>query len=556
MTALDPKPAGQAPVALRSPDEVMRLARLGSMHLSRLSFSRSLIRTVRARGWTVTRSVWEMDAAGYGHAVYRVDMAGVVCSLVAFSHYLPPESRIDRVIAAAWDTTYVLYDGMPDAAALARLQATVPRQEASRYSPRELILARANRSVRVFDETVAALASGRQPDHGMIREIGYILRTTAVYGNGKFGIADRNRVVAIPGLEGAFAAEMLTVWLIRAFSVDLVEHCARRASPAKAVPVDPRIRRDIGVGNSTGLGMAPFLVRHPALLHSWIAARETALMRVRALPGFEPADRARLSRITGIAREKAGFWQSSDEGQQVRIIGLRDDLDRFSGWIADSPCPDALFRRALAGLAVEAVELVISLLIDAFGALSDDLVPSMAVDEGLVAQIDGATTCGQLLDAIDARFSWATEMDFLQDDATARFWYTSQEKLEPRLGWRGDDEGEALELPLGVAREVHRLAQHLHTLPAATPLRNVLRDAPDLRYALRRVQIAADYPYGEIRDNILAADHRPRDIMRCKLSFLGCEFYDPSSDLGLKVRFFQGAPYPDNPAAEAGDGLW
>ena len=110
------------------------------------------------------------------------------------------------------------------------------------------------------------------------------MRTTAVYGNGKFGIADRDEIADREEFAAPFQAEMLTVWLIRAFTVDLVEHRARALAPATAVRLAPALRRRFGVGNSTGLGMAPFLMRHPLLLHRWMTARETALARVRALP--------------------------------------------------------------------------------------------------------------------------------------------------------------------------------------------------------------------------------------------------------------------------------
>ena len=38
----------------------------------------------------------------------------------------------------------------------------------------------------------------------------------------------------------------------------------------------------LGVGNSTGLGMAPFLINHPQLLNNWINAKETALAEFEA----------------------------------------------------------------------------------------------------------------------------------------------------------------------------------------------------------------------------------------------------------------------------------
>ncbi|MFM9745459.1 hypothetical protein ACKI2C_48740, partial [Streptomyces brasiliscabiei] len=95
----------------------------------------------------------------------------------------------------------------------------------------ELVLARANRSVRLFDHVVESLAAGRQPDAAALEATGYLMRTTAVYGNGKFGIADRARIADRPELEGPFRAEMLSVWLIRAFTVDLADHLAALKAP-------------------------------------------------------------------------------------------------------------------------------------------------------------------------------------------------------------------------------------------------------------------------------------------------------------------------------------
>ena len=51
----------------------------------------------------------------------------------------------------------------------------------------------------------------------------------------------------------------------------------------KAINLDPEICRNLGIGNSTGLGMAPFIVNHPTLLNNWILARETALKKIREI---------------------------------------------------------------------------------------------------------------------------------------------------------------------------------------------------------------------------------------------------------------------------------
>src|ERR1700691_849943 len=93
----------------------MRLDRLGASHPTRLSFLRTLIRRASRDGWRVRRSQWMMDDAGYGCEIYAVDTGPRTYSLVAFSTPLDDSRRTDRVIAEAWDTSYVLYDGAPGA---------------------------------------------------------------------------------------------------------------------------------------------------------------------------------------------------------------------------------------------------------------------------------------------------------------------------------------------------------------------------------------------------------------------------------------------------------
>ena len=162
------------------------------------------------------------------------------------------------MIATAWDATFTLFDGTPSAADIKRLERNVPLQEAGRISAKELSLSRANRSVRLFEYVVKELAQGRQPERSRLEQTGYLMRTTAVYGTGKFGAADRSTLVGRPEMQAPFQAEMLSVWLTRAFTIDLVEHLAAEQGGVKAVKLDPTLRRFLGVGNSTGLGMAPF----------------------------------------------------------------------------------------------------------------------------------------------------------------------------------------------------------------------------------------------------------------------------------------------------------
>lgn len=543
-------------LALRPPDVVMRLARMGSAHQTRLSFLRALLRRVIAENWRVMRPRFDIDARGVGVALYVVDIDGRRCSLVAFAHDLPAEQRSDRVIAEAWDATFALYDGVPDAAEIARLALNVPRQEAGRYQASELVLARANRSVRLFDAVVAALSAGRQPDAAAVEATGYLMRTTAVYGNGKFGIADRDPLAARPEFAGPFRAEMLTVYLIRAFTLDLVEHLARLKAPGRAAALAPDLRRRFGIGNSTGLGMAPFLVRHPALIDRWISARETALALARAQPRASmPQKRVFLHALVR-SQGLVAAWATEDPVQAARLPVLSRDLDRLAGFtpraLDDSHPWDALYRFAEAELSLEGQELTATLVIEPNGAFVDHLADDMALDEADGFRIDGRIACGELLGRIRRHYAWAFAHDFRDAAETQRFWYVSEEKLEPRLGDRFREAGAEREQPLAIARDVVALAGALTARPPGEPVARFLLDQPQHRHTVRRVEIAVRHPYAEIRDNLIGAELRAIDILRLKLAFFGVTRFDPRSDRWLRITLFQGAPFPH----ELGDRDW
>ena len=537
-------------IFLRDPAKVMGLERMGSFHQTRLSFMRTLLRRLDRERWSIECPVWRIGATGEGLAIYRARGPQSTYSLVCFAHHLEPEERTDRVIAERWDATFTLMDGEPSEADLGRLAANVPLQEAGRCSERELVLARANKSVRLFEHVVERLTAGSQPDADQIEAVGYLMRTTAVYGNGKFGTADRAHIADRREFAGPFQAEMLTVWLIRTFTVELAEHLAKSRSPHSAVRLEPSIRRRLGVGNSTGLGMAPFLVNHPALLHTWMLARETALARVRALPGAAPAAIERFAETLARAAQQVAGWRTVDDRQRARIIVLGRDLECLSARIAngvlDGERPwDALYRWGEDNLSVEGQEMLVSLLMEPHGELIDGLADSMNVDESASFHIDGAMPVSRAKALIERDYHWALDTDYERDDAVARFWYVSEEKLEPRLGERHAEPGAELEQPLATVRDVTRLYRALSDAADDDSLANVLLRHPEHRHAVRSVQITARYPYAEIRDNLISASIVPVDMLRCKLSFFGATRFDPRSDRWVRITMYKDAPFPD-----------
>jgi hypothetical protein len=547
---------------MRPADQVMRLDRMGAAHQTRLSFMRAILRRVKREGWQVTRPVWDVDDSGVGVAVYQARGPERTYSLICYANDLPPEKRSDRVIATEWDASFALFDGVPERADIERLRDNVPKQEAGRCSGKELVLSRANRSVRLFDYMAGCLAKGEQPAREEIDKVGYLMRTTAVYGNGKFGLADRAVYAARPEAGGPFRVELLAVWLIRSFTVDILEHMARVKGGDKAVALDKTLRRRLGVGNSTGLGMAPFVVNHPMLLNAWMVARETAIARVRALPAASVAERARFEELVHRARAGLPRWRTPDERQSQRVCDLAGDLDRLGAHVAagalDGPMPwNALVEWSESNLTLEGQEAVLSLMLEPYGDLVDELSGEMSADESAPFPIDGRMSVGRLIGLARDQFGWALELDFNAPAETARFWYVSEEKLEPRLGERHEEDGAELEQRLGIGREVVGMLEALESEDRDAIVADFLLRHPEHRHAARRVQLAAALPYAEIHDNVLSDRMMPIDILRCKLAFFGASRFDPKSDRWVRITMYADAPFPDEiHGMDADDWAW
>ena len=532
--------------ALRSPGLVMDLERLGTLMPSRLSFARSLIRQMARQRWHITRSHFELDAGGFGEVIYRLQTPNGRYHVVIFSRHLEDERRTDRVIAEAWDVTFGLIEGDVDHSLFTTLAENVPLQEAGRQHPRLLVISRANKSLRNFDTFVQALSAGQQPPVDAIREVGYLYRTTAVYGNGKFGIADYGRLQDNPDFQHPFSAQMAAVYVLRQFSIEQVEHLAQQAAPQTAVALGEELQRYLGIGNSTGLGMAPFLIRHPQLINQWISAREQALALAKAQVPTE-ASRARLLALCQRARQYLAETEVEDADQAASNKVVVDELDDNLPWLEQVALTDNLWQQLTdwseAAQSVATQELLNTLLIELYPEVVDPLEDGMAVQEKLDLVPDMPLV--QLKQIIETQFDWALQEDFTAPEACHWFWYNSVEKEEPRLGVRATDPGVAKELPLAIAPRVQKvhgaLAAFLEENPQALSIDFLLAEPAHME-CVRRIQTMAATQYGEIRANLWHRDMKPMHLLRTKLSFLGANRFDPRGDRWVRVTFFQGAP--------------
>ncbi|MDH4566479.1 hypothetical protein E8E95_07295 [Pseudomonas sp. BN414] len=535
-----------ASLPMRPASLVMDLERLGSLHQSRLSFMRSLVRRIMRERWQIEAQRFELDADGYGTVIYRIRTRSDLFSFVLFSQYLAPEKRNDRVIASEWDLTMALCEGDVDDAYVDYLRRNVPLQEAGRLDAKVMVLSRANRSMRNFDSVVDALAQGRQPEIGQIAKVGYLYRTTAVYGSGKLGMADWEKVSRKhPDFARPFSAEMFTCFMLRNFSLQQAEHIARRRSPTTAVPFEPAIKRYFGIGNSTGLGMAPYLINHPQLISRWIEMRELALARILAIHPVAPARKARFPELVDRAIRHIEETFTEDQWQTGNNQRVLADLRNLHDSLGQAPLDSwqALQEWALAHASLQGQELVNCILLELHPELVDELEDRLALPEQLQLQPEMAAQ--QLKALIESCYDWALAIDFEADGAQETFWYRSEEKQEPRLGSCSLDEGKEKQMPLGIGYLVQQCHRQLAGYLAQHPQHNVARfllGHPEQRSIVRRIQGMATTHYGEIRANLLDRDVLPMHLLRCKLSFFGVSKFDPRSRLWVRNTMFQGAP--------------
>ena len=537
-------------VSLRPAEKIMRLSRLGSCHQSRLSFLRILLRRISTEKWKFQRQVFDISDDCSGTAVYTYQLPNRTYSLVAFAHKISDDDRSDRVIATKWDATFTLFDGLPSKGDIERLNNNVPNQEAGRVTEKEITLSRANKSVRLWDYVVDCLSKGRQPDIHEIEKVGYMMRTTAVYGSGKFGAVDYNDISERSEFKAPFQAEMLTVYMIRAFVMDLLQHAAKVKNPTEWVELEPRFCEMLGVGNSTGLGMAPFLINHPQLLNNWINAKETALARIRSLKAPKPKCIDLFKNYIKRSNYLIESWHSEHELQIAKLNELRLDKALLDEYVEKfnfkTPYPfNYLYSWAEETLGEEAQELLVSLILEPFGELVDDLSGGMSDKKQFSSKIKGSMLIGEFLRKTEQHYAYALKINWENSKNNELAWYISEEKLEPRLGNRFTENGIAFyEQPLQPGRDVARMHFDLSKWKHNKSIAEFLMKHPEHRHIIRRCQIVFNNPYAEIKDNTISSEVIPIDLLRAKLSFFGAFHFDPRSDRWVRINMFKGAPLP------------
>ena len=526
----------------------MNLKNLGSYHPTRLSFSRQLIITLIRENWIFKFQDWKINKLGKGYCVISVENKKDVFSLIIFSHLIKDEERSDRVIAEKWDFTFSLFTGIPNEKELKHLKKNVPLQENGDHLKKQLTLSRANKSTRLFNHFLENLSNGLQPEFEQVKKIGYLLRTTAVYGNGKFGISDYNFKSDSKILRNGFWAEMLTVYMLKIFSIEYVNFLAKNKSK-NYTKLNDNISDYLGTGNATGLGMAPFVVNHPKLIHKWINTKQTLIKIALDQKTLSKNKLKLFLLLLENSKKHINQWEVEDKKQKKLINQSRKEIDQiinskllFKILNSDYPLKKLLLK--FNGINNETREVLYSIFLELFPKVTDSYSGKMNASDKVTLNTN--YSIAKIKSLIKLNYSWALKINFNHSSSKYFFWYVSETKQEPRLGLSKEDHGYEKRLPLDIAKQISDLNETLKKMPNKMKISEFCLKHHKFKSIIKRVLINEKHQFSEIHENLEDKKMRPIDILRFKLSFFGACKFDPKSNLWTRITLFQGVPLPKN----------
>lgn len=568
MMALDTLPAAAGldiATLMRAPARIMRPEKLAAFQPSRVSASRALMSRAVRQQWSIQCRRFDIDASGRGVADYRIDIGGWRFSFPVYSFAPSSEGRTGRIIGRAWDMMGALVEGDMSPADFETTGRELPKLYEGRATPGTLIWCRSNRSGRFFDTAQQALVAGRQPDVAALAQSCYLMRNTGLDGNGTFGTKAFLTYEADHPLRWSLAAQMLCAYMMRVFAQDLVHHLARLANPA-AAPLAPELRRFLGVGNGSALGLMLFVNNHPRLIDRWIGIRETALAHAKNLDLSVDGREVRqlialIDKAIVFRRQDRAEYEALTRSEIIAddLVVVREALGRLAARLSAG---EVLPVRPLADLCAsldgrivpEALETLHAILIELVPDIADRLVDTLALDEELTGRPD--MPLGRLIEIVRDEYAWAFALDLTSEASSRYVWYKSATAEEPRRGPRSEAE-DAVNLGLDLARFIVRLEADLVRQDPRLSTARFLISHPQHRAIVTRVQALAGSLYHSPYADIMSEEFVPAHITR--LLNVGLHGIDKTRDFlnrNLRGVMFHGAPLPEDLRSGTADDHW
>ena len=289
---------------------------------------------------------------------------------------------------------------------------------------------------------------------------------------------------------------MMLVYLVRQFTFDQVNHIAESKNPGKATKLDPNIARNLGIGNSTGLGMAPFIVNHPTLLHNWIYCREKALKEIRSIEKVNDSDFNIFKNCLTKSQSSINSWLTDSKFQISKINSLKSDLIKFNQYI-EKECSikkkylwNIIYTWIEKNLGEECIEYIVSMMMEPYDNIIDPLINYMSSEEEKYFNIPAHRKISELKTILENNYKSIIKIDFNKKTVAILIFGLYQKiKRNPELliGMKSMDA--ELEQPLAIARDIKKLYEKVIKTKQSNTIAEFLLSNDDVRHVVRRAFI-------------------------------------------------------------------
>ena len=229
----------------------------------------------------------------------------------------------------------------------------------------------------------------------------------------------------------------MLVYLIRQFTFDQVNHIAKCKNPQKSIQLDDKVSRSLGIGNSTGLGMAPFIVNHPTLLNNWILAREKSLKKIREIKTIALKDKELFLNCLSNSYKNIASWNTDSDFQKKKINQLIIDLKKLNQYLKsefdfNKNYPfNELYLWIEKNLNEECIEYTVSMMMEPYSEIVNPYIKEMSSDEEKYFNIPTDRTISDLRNILENKYKEIIKIDFSKKENNQNFWFISKNKEVP-----------------------------------------------------------------------------------------------------------------------------
>jgi hypothetical protein len=534
--------------AMRTEQDVTQPETLRAIKSTRISFARTLFARLMANKWKIQLTSTDIAQDGSGTLIYDIEAEGIHMHFGVLSCASIGVDRSGRLSDKEFDFYALLREGRSKDSPIK--EGLVHFREhlwSARADNKTIGFTVANRSVATFSQTLTALAKGIQPDPDILNANGgYLLRNSGWYANGRHGTRSWKSMAGHP-LEMPYHPDMFALYLWRMVGFDVVEHAARAQNPKATLTRGTK--QALGVGNSSGMGMVAALVRWPEWFGAFNTLREMCLAHGVTRKNINVEQKTRLVMLL---RRSADYY-AVQPGSTISKIALPKTIAEGLHLVANaadqlplngSGSPLLTISKFARKFDREVYEQTNAIIIELFPDFATE-ASKLFARAMMRKSINPRMTLAEILALIDQRYDWATSIDLTAPGEREYFWYRSEESGETRRGERSIDNGVENETFVDVVGDIQRLRAFLELQDKSTSIGRFLLQAPEYSALVRRIQLAENSRYTEIRGNIIGRDFRPCDCIRFLLSTFGLEASWPSSERFVRGVFFQGAPLPE-----------